>query len=258
MNDQENSEPGTLIEMDGTLNVRDIGGWPTASGGTVNRGVLFRSDRLSTLSDADLGRFDGLGVRTVIDLRYEKEVSEDPSRLWSAVEHHVEIPMGGGAADQKSFIDRVFAGEMDEISDEWVGEMYIEMLTEHAGDFGTAVASAIDNSPSLFHCTAGKDRTGLFAMLVLETAGVSREDILTDFNLSNVYRAEKRMAALAPTFAAKGLDIEKFRPALGAPRPAMEMAFAFLDREHGGPISYLEQVAGIGADGTGAIRALLT
>lgn len=250
--------PGSLIVMDGSLNLRDLGGWPTADGGTIAPGRLFRSDRLSELTEADLQRHDELGIRTVIDLRYEREVADDPSRLWSAVENHVEIPMGGGAADQKSFIERVFAGEMDEIDGEWVGEAYIGMLTDHATDFGEAISTAVDKAPALFHCTAGKDRTGLFAMLVLSTCGVEREHILKDFDLSNEYRAEKRMAALAPTFAEKGLDVENFRAALGAPRDAMEMAFAFLDREHGGPVNYLETTAGMGTDGVRSIRALLS
>ncbi len=249
--------PGALIQMDGSLNLRDLGGWPTASGGSIRSGVLFRSDRLSDLTEADLSRHDDLGIRTVIDLRYESEVAEHPSRLWSVVDNHVEIPMGGGAADQKSFLDRAFSGEMDGIDATWVGEAYIEMLTEHASDFGRAVSTAIDAAPALFHCTAGKDRTGLFAMLVLSACDVSRDDILRDFDLSNEYRAEKRIAALAPTFAEKGLDVENFRAALGAPRPSMEMAFDFLDAEHGGPVNYLQSVAGLGEDGIAAIRVLL-
>ncbi len=244
--------------MDGSLNLRDLGGWPTASGGTITPGQLFRSDRLSELTDADLGRHDELGIRTVIDLRYEREVADDPSRLWSVVDNHVEIPMGGGAADQKSFLERAFSGEMEGIDGEWVGDAYIGMLTDHATDFGRAVETAVDNAPSLFHCTAGKDRTGLFAMLVLSACDVDRSHILKDFDLSNEYRAEKRIAALAPTFAEKGLDVENFRAALGAPRDAMEMAFTFLDAEHGGPVNYLRDVAGIGEDGVDAIRSLLT
>lgn len=257
-NERMTETPGALIVMDGSLNLRDLGGWATASGGTIASGKLFRSDRLSDLTEADHARHDELGIRTVIDLRYETEVAEHPSRLWPAVDNHVEIPMGGGAADQKSFLDRAFAGEMDGIDAQWVGEAYIEMLTEHASDFGRAIKTAVDAAPALFHCTAGKDRTGLFAMLVLSTCDVARDDILADFELSNEYRAEKRMVALAPKFAEHGLDVENFRAALGAPRPAMEMAFEFLDREHGGPVDYLRTTAGLGDDDITGIRSLLT
>ncbi|MCP3934301.1 MAG: tyrosine-protein phosphatase, partial [Actinomycetia bacterium] len=103
-------------------------------------------------------------------------------------------------------------------------------------------------------CTAGKDRTGLLAMLMLGTLGVSQDDILHDFTLSNQYRAEIRMKALAPIFAAKGLDVETFRPAFSAPRLAMEMALEWIEREHGSPTAYVRDAAGLGDDGIDRLR----
>ncbi|MCP3935651.1 MAG: tyrosine-protein phosphatase [Actinomycetia bacterium] len=245
--------PGARIELDGTLNLRDLGGWQ-ADGGTVARGLLYRSDRLSELTDADLDRLDTLEIRTVIDLRYGQEANEHPSRLWSSVDNHVDVPMAGDLANQKSFIERAFAGEMDDISDQAVGEGYIEMLIRHAIDFGRAINIAVDNTPTLFHCTAGKDRTGLLAMLMLGTLGVGQDDILHDFTLSNQYRAEVRMKALAPIFAAEGLNVETFRPAFSAPRLAMEMALEWIGREYGSPTAYVREAAGLGDDGIDRLR----
>ena len=237
--------PGALIALDGTLNLRDLGGWVTEDGESqTRRGQFFRSDRLSDLSEDDHGKLVGLGIDTVIDLRYEAEVAEHPSLLWPSVVSHLEIPMGGDLADQRSFMERALDGEYDGITDADVGESYIAMLEDHGTDFGRAVEGLLAGGPSLYHCTAGKDRTGLLSMLVLRTVGVSTADVLADFVLSNEYRAAKRMAQLKPVFDDAGLDIESFRPALSAPRPALEQAVAWIEANHGTAETFL---AGPGA-----------
>ncbi len=205
---------------------------------------MYRSDRLSDLTPADHSLLSGLGsqnegIQTVIDLRYEREVAEHPSSLWPTVTNHLEIPMAGDLANQKSFMDRAFEGEFDGISDADVGESYVEMLQRHGADFARVVGETTTGGPALFHCTAGKDRTGLTAMLILSTLGVGDDDIVSDFGLSNEYRAEVRMAQLAPVFAEKGLDVEAFRPALSAPLPAMRHAQAFIAREFGSAERFL-------------------
>lgn len=248
--------PGTRIELDGALNLRDIGGWK-ADGGVIAFGRLFRSDRLSELSATDLATLERLGVRTVIDLRHGHEVDDAPTRLWATVDHHENIPMTGDSVQPRTFLEMAFSGEMDGITDTDVGEMYIGMLTRHASDFGRAINLAVAKAPSLFHCTAGKDRTGLFSMLVLSSLGVSDDDVLTDFTLSNAYRAEQRMKELAPMFAERGLDVEHYRPALSAPRVALEMAIAWIGETYGGPSDYLTELAGMSDDDLSAMRSLL-
>ncbi len=248
--------PGKRIDLDGALNLRDLGGWE-ADDGNVAFGHLFRSDRLSELSDADHAKLDGLNIRTVIDLRHGHEIDDAPSRLWPRVEHHQNIPMTGDSVQPRTLLEMAFSGEMDDISAIRVGDMYIGMLTRHATDFGRAINLAVAQAPSLFHCTAGKDRTGLFSMLVLSSLGVSEEDVLTDFTLSNTYRAETRIKELTPLFAERGLDVEDYRAALSAPQPALEMAIEWLSDTHGGPHEYLTNVAGLSHDDLAAMQAVL-
>lgn len=232
--------PGSLIALDGTLNLRDLGGWPTASGDhQVARHTLYRSDRLSDLTAADHRVLASLGIVTVIDLRHDAEAAEHPSKLWPGVDNHVKIPMGGDLADQRSFIERALAGEYTGISDHDVAASYVDFLTGHASDFGTAVDTLAYGGPALFHCTAGKDRTGLLAMLLLRTVGVADSDVRRDFVLSNEYRAERRVAALRPVFAEHGLDVEDFRPALSAPEAALVHAMRWIDDAHGSTAAYL-------------------
>lgn len=231
------------------MNLRDLGGWP-ADDGVTAFGQFYRSDRLSDLSDADHRHMESRGIVTVIDLRYRAEIDEHPSRLWPTVEQHHEIPMGGELADQRSFIDRVLAGELDGISNADVGNSYIEMLAAHGRELGVAIERLLASGPGLYHCTAGKDRTGLLSMLILGTVGVAGEHILDDFVLSNEYRAEKRMQQLRPTFESHGLDIEQFRPALSAPRPAMTTAIEWLSAHYGSAEHYLETHGGVQSPGS--------
>ena len=133
---------------------------------------MAKAKKLAELSDADHQKLHELDIRTVIDLRHGHEINDAPSRLWPTVELHQNIPMTGDSVQPLTFLEMAFSGEMDGISDTRVGEMYVGMLTRHASDFGRAINLAVAHAPSLFHCTAGKDRTGLFSMLVLSSLGV--------------------------------------------------------------------------------------
>ncbi len=212
-------------------------------------GQLYRSDRLRDLTDDDHLELERRRIGTVVDLRYAAEVAEDPSRLWPAVDQHVETPMGGELADQRSFIQRVLDGDYDEITDADVAESYLELLATHGSEFGAAVEALLSSGPGLFHCTAGKDRTGLLAMMLLRTAGVADTDVITDFELSNRYRADRRIEQLRPTFVEAGLDIERFRPALSAPRQALIGAMTWIDGNYGSPENYLEEAGGLRSAG---------
>jgi protein-tyrosine phosphatase len=249
--------PGDRVALDGARNLRDLGGYPTRSGRLVRRRLVFRSDRLSGLTDADCARLAELGIRTVVDLRYDAEVSEHPNRLWPTVERHERVPMAAELAKERSFLDRVLGGEITAITDDDVAQSYLDMLDTHAEGFARVVRFVLVGRPTLFHCTAGKDRTGLCAMLLLGTLGVADEVVLDDFTRSNEHRSERRIAELRDDFAARGLDVEAFRPALSAPRPAMERAMAWLSDEVGGPERYLLEVAGLGEDEIAALRQLL-
>jgi protein-tyrosine phosphatase len=255
--DSEALSPGDRLPLEGVRNLRDLGGYRTRDGRAVRRGLLFRSDRLTDLSDADVARLAGIGIRTVVDLRYQTEVSEHPSRLWSTVERHEHVPLAGAMVKERSFLDQVFSGDVAAITDDDVAASYVELLEEHPSDFARVVRIVVAGAPALFHCTAGKDRTGLVAMFVLSVLGVEAPVVLDDFELSNRHRAEPRIAELRPSFAARGLDIEAFRPGLSAPRAALVAAMGWLEREVGGPERYLREVGGLDGGELDALRALL-
>lgn len=163
------------IRLDGPLNFRDLGGYRVTRG-TVRTGMLFRSDGLDTLTPTDLDLIrDRLGIRRVIDLRSTTELVGVGMGLLdrSGIEHH-HVPI----FDQTQSM----LGE----SSLRIGDMYRTMLTAGAPRFVAGLALIADSdAPTVFHCMAGKDRTGLLAALLLSLLGVSDDDVCTDYALSS-------------------------------------------------------------------------
>jgi len=250
---------GAVVALTGAMNCRDVGGYRTMSGRTVRTGALFRSDRLSTLSDDDLEELASYGIRTVVDFRTQAEMDRDVSRLWPSVTTLAPLPIGDEIAQQHEFVERLRRGDITAVSVDDVGASYVEMLDAHGHRFAAFMTLLADHEhlPLLFHCTAGKDRTGLAAALVLEACGVERQVVLDDYELTNTLRSNRRIEDLRPNLEAAGVDVEAVRPALSAPRPAMAQALTYLDAEHGGAQGYIADTLGLGPDGLEALQAHL-
>ncbi|MBM46070.1 MAG: hypothetical protein CL458_12205 [Acidimicrobiaceae bacterium] len=245
-----------IIDLSGAMNCRDIGGYPTREGRRVRTNAIFRSDRLSDLIEDDLEELASYGIRTVVDFRTAAETHRDISRLWSTVTTHVPLPIGDEIAQQTEFVDRIRAGEITAVTVTDVADSYIEMLSDSGQQFVNflELAADIESWPLLFHCTAGKDRTGIAAALILELCGVERELVLDDYELTNTLRSERRIAQLRPSLEEAGADIEAIRPALSAPRQAMEQTLAYFDAEHGGVKQFLLTRLGMNEDTVSAIQ----
>jgi protein-tyrosine phosphatase len=187
--------PSRRVELDGAVNVRDIGGYRSSCGLEVLRGRLFRGDALSQLSDPDVERLDRLGLRTVIDFRTPGEILLSGSdRLPSGVEL-ASLPVGGG--DLGSVYELISSGDHErqrrELGDGRAAEFMVEVNRGFVADarqreaFGAALllVSAPGRQPLLYHCSGGKDRTGWMTAIVLTALGVPREVVLRDYLLSN-------------------------------------------------------------------------
>jgi len=242
------------LPLEGAHNFRDLGGYPAANGQTVKWGMLYRSDALDALTDEDLVYVSRLGIRTFVDFRSTPEKIEEPDRLpVEAVEKPlpIEISMGpftGGSMEEIK--EKVMSGEID-LSDVLVdanralvsdfAHVYREfLLTLLAGDEGAV----------LFHCTAGKDRAGFAAALVLRILGVSRKTVVEDYLITNVYTADEIektvwMIRLASLFQA---DIENIRPILGVEERYISAAFETIESEWGSFDRYVSEGLGISAE----------
>lgn len=177
------------VAFDACFNFRDVGGYETAAGRRVRTGLLYRADTLHRLTASDLDVLRGLRLRTVIDLRTRDELDRfGRAGLGEDEVVHLHLPM----IDE---IRRADAAPDDEApTPERRGELYLRMVERG----GPAVAEALrvlagpDALPAVFHCTAGKDRTGVLAALVLGQLGVPDDVIAADYALTEETRRRFR------------------------------------------------------------------
>jgi protein-tyrosine phosphatase len=236
-----------LVGLEGALNCRDLGGYPAADGRTTRWGRVFRSDGLDQLTDADLDVMAALGLKLVCDFRMEYEVELAPSRLPDdPALRRIALPMGD-AGENRSFLELLQAGEITELTVDNVVELYAEMLVAGAHQLGTVIAQAADpaNHPMLFHCTAGKDRTGLASMLLLGALGVGDDVLVHDYELTTEYRSNKRLTVLRPQLEAAGVDVDAVLPFLTAQGPVMAATITALRVQYGSIEGYLTNMAGM-------------
>jgi protein-tyrosine phosphatase len=218
------------LRLSGSVNCRDLGGLPVSAGGRTRFGVLLRSDALLALTPEDAELLHRLPLTTVIDLRQEGERTRDRSALSGRdgiAEHHVPIWQPIHDAGRQP-------------SDPWDLSAWYHAALDHAGAaFALSVERlAASTGASLFHCTVGKDRTGLLAALVLESVGVGRGDVVADYVLTHE-RIDPIRTRLVADAEARGIDRADFIRMLGADADTLTSALKHLDRRHGGAEAYL-------------------
>jgi protein tyrosine/serine phosphatase len=239
------------IDLEGPSNFRDLGGLPTVDGGRVRTGLLYRSDSLALLSEADVAHLTGdIGLRRVVDLRSAPEIGRHGQADLGAV--GIEIV-------HAPIVDET-RGEQRDIEDPaklTLDRIYLLMLDRFRTRFGAAVGALTDPShlPAVFHCAAGKDRTGLIGALILETCGVERGLVVEDFLLTN-----DRMDTMIDRHRAHA-DARAKEPEIEVqtlfPTPEnIALTLAGVYDEYGGAAGYLAG-AGLGVDGVAALRDLL-
>ena len=232
MEKQESLWVAKPLKLAGARNVRDLGGYPAEDDGTVQSGRFYRGDSTAGLTGEDVRLLQQLGVGCVVDLRSGQETERAPSALRETpgVDYYA-APM----------LDQVTSSAFQGKLPERMGEVYVELLTHMGEQFVRILElfAAHRGRACLFHCTAGKDRTGVTAMLLLLLAGVPREVIIADYSATGLYMKEsfaqqKRWAE--ETFGKAPPDhVFSSDPA------EIEMALAYLEEEYGTARDYLRQ-----------------
>jgi protein tyrosine/serine phosphatase len=234
------------LPYDRVFNLRDLGGYPAADGRTVRWRTLFRGDGVFRLPPEV---FRELGVRTVLDLRTEAEIA-DRGRAEGGHEWH-HLPLLRTTWDPSSLTEELAA-------ERFLADRYLEMLEEGAEAIGSALRLLADRQrlPAVFHCAAGKDRTGVLAALVLSLLGVGDGDIAADYGLSRLGMARftEHLRATSPERA----DVMERQPKVFAdcPEAAMELFLDDLRGRYGSVEEYAGSV-GAGDDVVDGLRANL-
>ena len=233
-------------------NFRDVGGCSTRDGRRVRTGRLFRSGHLGGASDEDLERLAELGIRTVIDFRgAQDEDADGPGRLPPGA-RRVNIPMSdpASASDIRDLLYRTDAAGLERIlggggAERMMCQAAAGLVTERCAEFGALLRglAALHPLPALMHCSAGKDRTGWAASLVLLVLGVDEDDVIEHYLLSNLHRREENERLLASPRA--GMDPEWIRPFLEVRADYARAALDAATERFGSFATYVEQGLGI-------------
>jgi len=245
------SAPERRIGLSGPVNFRDLGGYDTLDGRPVRWRRLFRSDSLSPVTAEDARLLtEELGLLAVVDLRSSGEVEwEGRGGLADVALHYHHVPL----------IEEV-STDPDGPWDRWLHELYARLLAPSAGRVSVAlaaIASEVAEHPTVFHCTAGKDRTGIVAALLLALLGVREEDIVADYVLT-----QDVMPVMIERFPGRALrrsgETRYPSPVLRAEADTMRHTLAVLAEDYGSAAGWAEAAALDPAVVTALRNALLT
>ena len=236
-------EPGQSLEFPDLLNARDLGGHPTTDGAQTRWRSLVRADDLSQLSEHGLQALADYGVRTILDLRWPEEAERHPSPV------PARLPQLRCARNSL----------LTHTEDEWrlrsrdaAKELWKCQVLDHVrAELRRVLAfiAAAPPAPLLFHCVAGKDRTGLIAALLLALADATPEAIARDYSVSSENLREGYLRRYANT------ERERILEALRCPEEGAYNMLAFLERA-GGVRTYLAQI-GLNSQEIAQLRARL-
>ncbi|CAN5593723.1 tyrosine-protein phosphatase [soil metagenome] len=230
--------PTRYVELDGVSNFRDLGGYRARDGRTTKWRTMFRADGLSQLTTDDIERIRPLELRTVVDLRTSAEIDERgrfPVDAHPVTFHHLSI------IDQTCDLEE--AREQALPPAEFLHRAYTDMLATAADRFAAAITLLADAEavPAVFHCAAGKDRTGLLAALVLGALGVDRDTIVADYALTeNSMDLFLARAAADPVKAAEIARVP--RSFFSADPLGMDRVLADVERDHATVRDYVRSI----------------
>jgi protein-tyrosine phosphatase len=236
------------LQLSGATNFRDLGGYAGQGGRTVRWRQLFRSDHLADLTTEDLLTIERLGVARVFDFRGKTERLAQACAIPGAVVHSLAIEPTV-VQGLKALID---AGELVTV-DNTVGLMqqtYRDFVRDNSPRFAQFFGHLLaDDAPLVFHCTAGKDRTGFAAALLLEALGVPRDIILQDYLLTNDFYQ-------IPTANPADLPPEVMNVLWRVQANFLDAAFEVVEADFGSVPRYLKEALGLDAQAQERLVAL--
>ena len=252
------SEEFRKLSMDGSYNTRELGGYKTTDGKSVKWGVLFRSDKLSDISLEDQKYLKNLGIQRIVDFRSKAEKTEDPDKIPDGMTY-IEMPIEVDGA-MRTKIEAILKGEINRNVKDFLIEANEEFIKNYSHIYSKFLKDlAKEQKPTMFHCTAGKDRAGFAAAITLIAIGVSKEDAINDYMKTNEYTAKRidEMISKIELMSLYQTDGELLRPLLGVEREYLEAAFKTAENEYGSIENYIRSGLNISEKEIQQLRSFL-
>ncbi|WP_226663560.1 tyrosine-protein phosphatase [Microbulbifer aggregans] len=255
-----------VLPLEGGRNFRDLGGYQTADGKTVKWGKIYRSGILTNLTANDYDYLKDREIATIVDFRSTQERTQEPDnwRGGNAITLEWDYEMNWEKDFARLFTKPDFA-KQDLV--ELMDKGYTDLVKQQTPAYRAMFQKLIESDDALlFHCTAGKDRTGIGAALILTALGVDRETVKQDYMLSNKTLAGVKMMELPEDASEKEKRMfaffaqlpEDVRGAMsGVELSWLESAFAEMERQHGSVEGYIEHALDVDAQELAHLRAQL-
>jgi len=252
------------LSFSGIHNFRDLGGYRTSDGRQVRWGKLYRSGALHDAKDRDLEVLQALKLDTLVDFRSSAEKAAEPDRLPPAHKFQVvEIPTldGGDNSVAKEIMSRIETGDF---ADFRPNQFMLQANRDFAGRFTPQYRLFMDTvlaaggEPMLWHCSAGKDRAGFAAAILLRVLGVPQDVVIQDYMLSKQYSLDARSKQLLLLRVFKGKEVaDKLEVIMGVEQAWLEAGFAQIDEEYGSFDNYVRQALELDGQDIARLRTLL-
>ena len=238
---QQRQAPGRELPLEGAVNFRDLGGYVATDFHRISTGRIYRAGDISKLTDADMDEMKRRKIYTVIDFRGEDEVAAAPDRLLPGADY-LHLPAGSEkSADWASFTQGYASGT--EVMIAFYSD--VSVFKDRYRPFFRKLLMLPDTSAIVFHCSAGKDRTGIAAALFLYTLDVSMETILADYVSTNIYRRAENEKLIDYLTNEQGIDRTMATEIMDANPLYLETAFQALKRQYGSIDSFIYRELGI-------------
>jgi protein-tyrosine phosphatase len=241
-----------FLSLQGPFNFRDLGGYRTADGHHVVWGKLFRSNGLDSLTEDDQKTLQAIHLGHVFDLRGDNEVKTNPDRL----EHCPSIGYTRLPIESSGGLPKLHSNQEAEALFAAGYPIFAEQKAKTVfGPWLKALANG-DPQPSVVHCAAGKDRTGVASAILLRLLGVDGQTVVADYSLTNLIAGEYlKQDAKQKTPLPGGLTLEELKPLSYAYPHAMELTLNALEKKFGSIEGYAKEACGLTDDDIKALRA---
>lgn len=244
------------LPLEGGLNFRDIGGYSTKDGKKVVTGKIFRSADISKLTDKDMEILAANHIYTVIDFRGTKEAAKAPDRQLPGTDYTLCPAGSDNIPDMKQMAELIKDSDFlltmySNASVKYYAERYKPM-------FDKLINLPEENAGLLYHCTGGRDRTGMATALILYILDVPMETIEADFTASNIYLKKTDKSAYEPMVQMTGLTIDEIEKRMELRPELIRSFFKALTDEYGSVDNFLAQELGVGETQKSLLKAKYT
>jgi protein-tyrosine phosphatase len=217
--------------LEGQHNFRDLGGLPAGNGFMLRTGMIYRSGDLSSITDNDIAVLENIGITLVIDFRSERERINRPNRVIRSVKETRNIAINDSAREKAmEYITQNDAAGLESVLQNDYRRIIRENQEEYRQFFHELAFSP--HLPVVFHCVAGKDRTGLAAVFLLTALGVEFDLVFKDY-IASVIRNAALTTKLINKINEKGHNGEIIRPLLEVKKEYLDAALTEIRENHG-------------------------